>query len=91
MNSLDEGSRKVTPRRKHVLMLGGLLVFVAYFGVWGGYRVVEQAFGPVWATIAAVAAALGLIVIAVVGLIVIRTMRIMEGPPPEANGEEPPG
>lgn len=90
MNSFEQGSRKATPRLRHALILGGLLAFVAYFGVWGGYRIVEQTFGPIWATVAAVAAGLGLIVIGVIGMIVIRTMRIMEQPPPEAGNEEPP-
>lgn len=91
MDSFERESRKVVPRVKHMLVLGGLLAFVAYFGVWGGYRVIEQTFGPVWAAVAAVAAGLGLIVIAAVGVIVIRTMRAMEGngAADEGGGEGP--
>ena len=92
MNSFEQGSGNPMPRVKHMLVLGGLLAFVAYFGVWGGYRVTEQAFGPVWAAIAAVAAGLGLIVIATVGVIMIRTMRIMEDRAAvDEGGEGPPG
>lgn len=90
MDSFDPQKPKVVPRLKHILVLGALLAFVAYFGVWGGYRIAEQAFGPVWAALAAVAAGLGLVVIAAVGYVIIRTMRIMEDKPPEESGEGPP-
>jgi len=78
LDSLEQENRHVVPRVRHMLVLGGLLAFIAYFGVWGGYRITDQALGPVWAAVAAVAAGLGLIVIATVGVIIIRTMRIME-------------
>lgn len=52
----EQEPRKPMPRVRHMLTLGGLLAFVAYFGVWGGYRITDQALGPVWAAIAAVAA-----------------------------------
>jgi hypothetical protein len=91
LNSFEQPHQKIMPRVKHMLTLGALLAFVAYFGVWGGYRITEQAFGPVWAAVAAVFAGLGLIVIAIVGVIIIRTMRIMEErPAKEEGGEGPP-
>lgn len=89
MDSFEQGNRKVVPRVRHMLVLGGLLAFVAYFGVWGGYGITDQALGPVWAAVAAVAAGLGLIVIATVGVIIIRTMRIMEDKA-AAEDESPP-
>ena len=90
MDSFEPQNRKVVPRLKHILALGALLAFVAYFGVWGGYRITDQALGPVWAVAAGVAAGLGLIVIAAVGYVVIRTMRIMEDGPPDESGDGPP-
>ncbi len=90
MDSFDPQKPKTVPRLKHILALGALLAFVAYFGVWGGYRITEQALGPVWAAVAAVAAGLGLIVIATVGYVVIRTMRIMENRSPEEPEDGPP-
>jgi len=91
LDSMNGGNRRIVPRIRHMLALGGLLAFVAYFGVWGGYRLAEQAFGPVWAALTAIAAGLGLVVIAGVGYVVIRTMRIMEDRASEqAEGGAPP-
>jgi len=90
LDSFDPQKPKTVPRLRHLLVLGALLAFVAYFGVWGGYRITDQALGPVWAAVAAVAAGLGLIVIAAVGYVIIRTMRIMEDGPPVDSGDSPP-
>lgn len=90
MDSFDLQNPKVVPRLKHILVLGALLAFVAYFGVWGGYRIAEQALGPIWAAVVGIVAGLGLIVIAAVGYVIIRTMRIMEDKPPEESGDSPP-
>lgn len=90
MDSFDPQHPKVVPRLRHLLVLGALLAFVAYFGVWGSYRMTEQALGPGWAAVAAVAAGLGLVVIAAVGYVIIRTMRIMEDRPPAESGDGPP-
>lgn len=54
-------------------VLGGLLLFVAWFGVWQLHVVLAPAWGALWAGIAAGLALLGLAIIAVVGAVVIRT------------------
>lgn len=90
MDSFRPEKRKVVPRVRHMLALGALLAFVAYFGVWGGYRIAGQALGPVWAAVVAVAAGLGLVVIAAVGFVIIRTMRIMEDRAADEGPDEPP-
>ena len=66
------------PRVRHIAGLCVLVLLVAYFGVWAGYETVSLQFGPAWGMAAALLAAAGLVVIAVVGVVVIRTMRAME-------------
>ena len=70
--------RQPMPRVRHMVGLAALVVFVAYFAVWHGYIVMSAHFGPVWGVIAAAVGAIGVAIIAGVGLIVIRTMRTME-------------
>lgn len=53
-------------------------MLVAYFGVWQGYRTVAAAFGPAWGLAAAALTMAGLAVIAIVGAVVVRTLRTME-------------
>ena len=67
------------PRLKHIVALVLLVIFVAYFAVWRGYLLMTEHYGALWGMIAATVAGLGLVVIAVVGFIVIRTLRTMEG------------
>jgi hypothetical protein len=88
LNSFKQDKRQIVPRARHMLVLGGLLAFVAYFGVWRGYRITEQVFGPIWAAVFAIAAGLGLFVIAAVGVIIIRTMRIMENSAAEKPNDD---
>jgi hypothetical protein len=66
------------PHLRHIAGLVALVLLVAYFGVWRGYQVVSQHFGPAWGMAAALAVFAGLIVIVIVGCIVIRTMRRTE-------------
>ena len=54
-------------------VLGGLLLFVAWFGVWQVWVVLAPAWGALWAGVLAGLALLGLGIIAVAGAIVIRT------------------
>jgi O-antigen ligase len=70
--------RQRMPRVKHMIGLAALLLFVAYFAVWHAYLVMSGHFGQVWGVVAATIGALGLAVIACVGVIVIRTMRTVE-------------
>ena len=67
------------PRLKHILGLAALVLFVGYFGVWRGFLLAYEQLGPVWGVVLGILAALGLIVIAVAGVIIIRTMRRVEG------------
>ena len=64
-------------------------MLVAYFGVWQGYRTVAAAFGPAWGLAAAALSLAGLAVIAVVGAVVVRTLRAME--PTSGSGREKAG
>lgn len=63
------------PHVRHIIGLCALLLLVGYFGVWRGYEMARLLYGPAWGMIAALAMLAGLIVIAIVGCIVIRTMR----------------
>ena len=67
------------PRVRHIIGLGALVLLVAYFGVWRGYEMASLHFGPAWGLTAGIAMLAGLIVIAIAGCIVIRTMRMSEG------------
>jgi len=83
-----EGHRQPAPRLRHGAGLAGLLVFLGYFGVWRGCELVALHFGIAWALAAAALGLLGMVVVAVVGLAVIRAMRQMEEvPPPEQEGD----
>ena len=70
--------RQPLPRLRHMVGLAALVLFVAYFAVWHGYVVMSAHFGMVWGVVAALVGAIGVVIIAGVGLIVIRTMRTME-------------
>lgn len=80
--------RRPAPHLRHSAGLAGLLVFLGYFGVWRGCELVALQFGIAWAIAAAALGFLGMVVVAVVGLAVIRAMRQMEEvPPPEQEGD----
>lgn len=78
------------PRIKHIVALSCLVAFVAYFGVWRGGLMMYEEFGAVWGAIAALVSVAGLIVITTVGIIIIRTMRHLEGAPVADETPDPP-
>lgn len=73
------------PRVRHIIGLCVLVLLIAYFGVWAGYETVSLQLGPAWGMAAALLVSAGLVVVAVVGSVVVRTMRAME------TGREPAG
>lgn len=73
------------PRFRHIIGLCALVLLIAYFGVWAGYETVSLQLGPAWGMAAALLVSAGLVVIAAVGVVVIRTMRAME---PGGEAEE---
>ncbi len=73
-------------RAKHVVVLVAFLLFVAYFGVWRFWVLVERDFGQPWSTIAALVAGLGLVLIAVAGVVVIATRPPVDPPGPPREG-----
>ena len=77
---------------RHILGLLGLILLVAYFGVWRGYEAIAQHFGAAWGMVAAALLLAGLAVIASAGTVVVRTIRAVEpGTRPEAKnvGNQP--
>lgn len=83
---LEHAHPRPRPRPRHAIGLAALLLFTGYFGVWRGYVLVESHFGAAWAVVVAIVGVAGLCVIAAVGLVVIRTMRRLEGlPPPDTE------
>ncbi len=63
---------------------------MAYFAVWRGTLLMYEEFGVLWGVVAGVLSLAGLIVIVTVGIIVIRTMRNMEGVPVTEETPDPP-
>lgn len=63
---------------RRYVVLGLLIAFVAYFGVWQLCNVMLPALGLGWAVLLAVLAALGLCVIGIVGVVMVRTRAVME-------------
>lgn len=70
--------RHPAPRIRHVLGLAILVAVVGYFGVWRGWGLAVEQWGPFWGGVVGIAALAGLVVIAAAGYIVIRTIPIME-------------
>ena len=54
------------------MFLIGLLVFMAYFGVYEFYAMLANIIGEIWALIGAGVIALGTVIIAVVGITMIK-------------------
>jgi multidrug transporter EmrE-like cation transporter len=54
-------------------ILTGLVAFVAYFGVYGFYTMTVESLGEGWAFLYAVFIALGTIIIAAVGVTIVRS------------------
>ncbi len=80
----------VLPRIKHIVALSCLVAFVAYFAVWRGTLLMYEEYGVLWGVVAGLLSGAGLIVITTVGIIIIRTMRHMEGAPAAEETPEPP-
>lgn len=78
------------PRFKHILALSCLVAFVAYFAVWRGTLLMYEEFGAIWGAVAGILSLAGLIVIITVGVIIIRTMRHMDGVPVAEETPDPP-
>lgn len=78
------------PRIKHIVALSCLVAFVAYFAVWRGTLLMYEEFGAIWGVVAGVLSLAGLIVIITVGVIIIRTMRHMDGTPVAEETPNPP-
>ena len=76
----------VTLRRWIVLAL--LVTFVAYFGVWQLYLMMSTMLGQVWAIVLGVLSAFGLGVIAMAGIIIVRTREILSAADAKSEGEE---
>ena len=57
---------------KAYIFLIGLLVFIAYFGVYGFYAMLANIIGEIWALTGAGVIALGTVIIAVVGITMIK-------------------
>ena len=57
---------------KAYIFLIGLLVFIAYFGVYGFYVMLSNSIGEIWALTGAGVIALGMVIIAVVGVTMIK-------------------
>ena len=72
--------------RRYVVLVC-LTLFVAYFGVWQLYQVMLTSLGSFWAVVLATMASFGVGVIAIVGMIIVRTKAIMEVS--KAKKEEP--
>ena len=54
------------------MFLIGLLVFITYFGVYGFYVMLANIIGEIWALTGAGVIALGMVIIAVVGVTMIK-------------------
>lgn len=57
---------------KAYIILIALLVFIAYFGVYGFYVMLTNSIGEIWALTGAGVIALGMLIIAVVGVTMIK-------------------
>ena len=65
-----------TVRRYIILVL--LVTFIAYFGVWKLYYAMIPTVGEIWSVVLATLATFGLGVIAVVGVIMVRTKAVLD-------------
>ena len=65
-----------TVRRYIMLVL--LVIFIAYFGVWKLYYAMIPMLGEIWSVVLAAMACFGLGVIAVAGVIMVRTKAVLD-------------
>lgn len=72
------------------VLLAALLLFVEWFGVWELYHLMAPSIGGLWAGMMALFAALGVVVIGIIGVILIRTKDKMESADAPAVDERPP-
>ena len=63
-----------------------LILFVGYFGVWQLYSVMLPTLGLIWASVLGMLAASGLSVIAIVGVVMVRTKEVMDATPHDELG-----
>ena len=68
--------RIATVRRYIMLVL--LVTFIAYFGVWKLYYAMIPTVGEIWSVVLATLATFGLGVIAVAGVIMVRTKAVLD-------------
>lgn len=68
-------------RYRPYLILAALIAFVAYFGVYGFYVMLAGDIGEFWALAGSALIAAGTLVVAAVGITMIRSR------PPEQDGE----
>ena len=69
-----------TLRRYATLVL--LVTFIAYFGVWKLYYAMIPMLGEIWSVVLATLASFGLGVIAVAGVIMVRTKAVLDAAEP---------
>ena len=65
-----------TFQRYIILVL--LVTFIAYFGVWKLYYAMIPTVGEIWSVVLATVASFGLGVIAVAGVIMVRTKAVLD-------------
>lgn len=72
-------------RLRAYLILTLIVAFVAYFGVYGFYDVLADRIGQAWALSGAILIALGTIVIAAIGITIIRSQAVEWKNPADEN------
>ncbi len=68
---------------KAYALLIALLTFVGYFGVYGFYTTLADSIGEVWAFVGAAVVAVGVLIIAAVGITMIKSRPPEMGKVPE--------
>ena len=63
---------------RRYIMLVLLVTFIAYFGVWKLYYVMIPTLGEIWSVVLVTVASFGLGVIAVAGMIMVRTKAVLD-------------
>ena len=63
---------------RRYIMLVLLVTFIAYFGVWQLYYAMLPTLGEIWSVVLATLATFGLGVIAVAGVIMVRTKAVLD-------------
>ena len=63
---------------RRYIMLVLLVTFIAYFGVWKLYYAMIPTLGEIWSVVLATVASFGLGVIAMAGVIMVRTKAVLD-------------